>query len=85
MISLHDFMYKGVNTMANAVTKKLALKINFDNGLVDGKQKLKSKTISQVGKSATDEGLLEVANVIGGLQTKDIYEILKIETKELTE
>lgn len=70
--------------MATTSINKVALKINFDEGIVDGKQKLKAKTISRVGKTATDDELFEAANLLGSLQTKAIYNLQRIETKDIT-
>lgn len=47
--------------MAVSTIETKKLKLMFDNGVVDGKQKYTTKTISNVLSNASDEGLLAVS------------------------
>ncbi len=54
-----------------------SLRVKLDLGLVEGKQKTKSKTYSNVKISATDQDIYDVAEAIMGLQKHTVLEIIK--------
>ena len=68
--------------MAN-IKEKISLKLELDNGVVDGKQKVLSKSFGRVNTAAGDMNLFNAATAIGGLQEKPLLKIQKIETTTL--
>lgn len=66
------------------ITKK-SLKLELDNGVVDGKQKIDSKTYSNISLSATDENILSAGELISGLQEKALINVKRIEEAIITE
>ena len=55
------------------------LKMVYDDGMVDGKQRRKTKTYSNINLGALDENLKQVSGLIGGLQKKGLLESVKVE------
>lgn len=71
--------------MAVDITKdKVALKLQFLEGMVDGKEKLKNKTISKIKLEANNEKIYDSAEVLSSLQTKPLQRVEKVETSILT-
>jgi hypothetical protein len=66
------------------ITKK-SLKLELDGGVVDGKQKIDSKTYSNIILSATDENILSAGELISGLQEKALINVKRIEEAIITE
>ena len=52
------------------------MKIEFDHGLVGDKQVVKNKTINKLKKTATDEKIYEVSDIIADLQTKNKMNVI---------
>lgn len=69
----------------NALAEKVTLKIEFDGGLVDGKQIVKSKSFNKVKTEAPNEDLHGTARTMAGLQDKDLLAVKKVETSEIVE
>ncbi|NLK44241.1 MAG: DUF1659 domain-containing protein [Tissierellia bacterium] len=65
--------------------ERTTLRLEFDGGIVDGKQKLLPKSYSQIKTTASDEELYNTANTIAGLQNKDLMIVKKIEVSSLFE
>lgn len=63
--------------------EKVSLRLTFDDGIVDGKQKLKSKSYNRIKETAGDENLFKTGQVLAGLQDKDLELISKIEVSSL--
>lgn len=63
--------------------EKLSLKLELDAGLVDGKQRVKTKTFTKIKTGAADEGLYQAGLVLGSLQTRDLLKVRKVEETEL--
>ena len=61
--------------------EKVTLKLELDDGVVNGKQKLSSKSFTQIKTTATDEALYSTAITIADLQEKDL---LKVKRHEVT-
>ncbi len=57
--------------MANSVLKNTTLKMVYDFGMVGEKKVVKTKSISGIKTTATDEQLLAVANAIFAVQTNE--------------
>ncbi|MDR7869640.1 MAG: DUF1659 domain-containing protein [Tissierellaceae bacterium] len=66
-----------------AVKEKSALKLELDNGIVDGRQKILSKSFAKVKIDATDDGLHSTAVAIANLQNKDLLKVKRVEEVSL--
>ena len=66
------------------ITKK-SLKLELDGGVVDGKQKIESKTCSNINLTATDENILSAGEILSGLQEKTLINVKRIEEAIVTE
>lgn len=71
--------------MITSVKEKMALRLELDNGVVDGKQKIQSKTLNNVKTTAADENLHGVATVLASLQNKDLLKVKRVEETVLVE
>jgi len=69
----------------NPIKEKTTLKLELDNGIVDGKQLVKSKNYNKVKTTATDEELYNTAVAIAGLQSRDLLKVKRIEEITLIE
>ena len=69
----------------NPIKEKTTLKLELDNGIVDGKQLVKSKNDNKVKTTATDEELYNTAVAIAGLQSRDLLKVKRIEEITLIE
>lgn len=65
------------------IKEKMTLKLEMDGGIVEGKQKVDSKSFSQIKTTAIDEDLYNTATAISGLQEKNLLKVKKIETTNL--
>ena len=71
--------------MATSSVQKVQLKLEFDNGMSDeGKQKYKSRTLSNIRHEASDDNLLQASNAINALTSKEVLRTSKIVTTEIT-
>jgi len=61
--------------------EKVTLRLELDDGVVNGKQKLSSKSFTQIKTTATDEALYSTATTLADLQEKDL---LKVKRHEVT-
>ena len=59
--------------------EKITLKMELDAGVVDGKQKIKSKAFTNIKASASDENLHGTAELFAGLQNLPLLNIKKVE------
>ena len=68
------------------VTKKekMALKLELDAGIVDGKQKTASKSFNNVKLDALDDNLHQTATKLAGLQNKSLLNVKRVEETTLT-
>jgi hypothetical protein len=66
------------------ITKK-SLKLELDGGVVDGKQRIESKTYSNINLSASDENILSAGEILSGLQEKALVNVKRIEEAIVTE
>lgn len=67
------------------VKEKVTLKLDLDGGVVDGKQRIKSKSLSKVKTDALDEDLHATATVLASLQSKDLLNVKRVEESKLME
>ena len=71
-----------------AVIKKvedIVLKLELDGGIVDGKQRIKSKRFNKVKLDATDESIYETGVVISNLQNKTLMNVKRLDEVSLTQ
>ena len=72
--------------MAIIVNKeKMALRLELDGGVVDGKQKIQSKTLNNIKTNATDDNLHGTAIALAGLQDKPLLKVKRVEETLLTQ
>ncbi|MCG2729641.1 MAG: DUF1659 domain-containing protein [Acetobacterium sp.] len=55
------------------------IQIRSNHGLVDGKEKITSRTYGDVKAAATDADIYDVATIIAGLQEPVLEEVIKQE------
>ena len=65
--------------------EKLALRLELDGGIVDGKQKIQSKVLNNVKTDAVDENLHATAVALVSLQSKSLLKVKRVEETLLTE
>ena len=66
-----------------AIKEKSTLKLELDNGIVDGRQRVLSKNFSKVKNTAADEELHGTAIAIASLQSKDLLKVKRVEELSL--
>lgn len=66
-----------------SLKEKLTLRLELDAGLVDGKQKVKAKSFTQIDPAAGDQALYNTASLISELQERDLVFVKKVETTAL--
>jgi hypothetical protein len=84
MVHILSFYYirsmKGGEIMAiETITEKKSLKLAFEAGEVDGKQKVSYKTLGNVKLDATDENIHISGQALTGLQEFPLIQMKKIE------
>lgn len=71
-----------------AVTKEVVkreLILEFDGGVVLGKQTTVQKRYTNINIAATDDNLLDAGQILSGLQEKVLFNILVRDTESLEE
>lgn len=71
-----------------AVTKRIedvVLKLELDGGIVEGKQKIKSKRFNKVKLDAADESIYQTGVVLSGLQNKNLINLKRLDEVTLIE
>ena len=63
----------------------LRLKLEFDGGIENNRQVVKSKIYTKIKQNATSEDLYQVAITLAGLQTMPLLKVKKLEEVELVE
>lgn len=69
--------------MATKTMTKNSLVLEYDNGMVDGKQRLKKQTYSNIKFDASAEALLVTAASLNALCQKDVVNALQNTTSLL--
>jgi len=70
----------------NTIVQDSKLKLQFDGGLDEkGNTIVKSKTLSKVKSTATNDDVYEVATTLSGLQTLPLLSVRKIDEVEITQ
>ncbi len=67
------------------IKDRLSLKLELDDGMVDNKQKIKSKTLNNIKVDSADENIHGTALALAGLQSKSLLRVKRIEETTLTE
>lgn len=67
------------------VKEKLALRLELDGGMVNGKQKIHPKTFAQIKTTADDTNLHSAATAIASLQERSLLKVQRVETTSLIE
>lgn len=65
--------------------EKLALRLELDGGVVDGKQRSISKVFNNVKTNAVDDNIHSAAMTLVGLQNKSLLKVKRVEETTLTE
>ncbi len=68
-----------------AKKEKLTLRLELDGGIVEGKQKVNTKSFTQIKTTAEDEALFNTASVIAGLQEKDLLRVKRVEITTISQ
>lgn len=73
--------------MAVVVNSNLStLKLYLNKGLDENsKQMTGTKSFNYVASTSSNDDLLDVANALGNLQKHDVYNIIRLDSKSLTE
>ncbi len=61
-----------------AIIEKTQLRLEFDNGMKEGRQMIKSRTYSNIKHDATDDGLKATSDAVNALSEKNILATKKI-------
>ena len=61
------------------------LQLRFVDSVVDGRERLMSRSFSGVKVDATDEVVFQAAMILGGLQLKPLKHVNRLEGKELVQ
>ena len=70
----------------NTMVQDSKLKLQFDGGLDEkGNTIVKSKTLSKVKSTATNDDVYEVATTLSGLQTLPLLSVRRIDEVEITQ
>jgi len=65
--------------------ERVILKLELDGGVVDGRQRVSSKSINNIKLDATDDAIHGTGAALTNLQNKDVLNIKKIEEMSLEE
>ena len=79
VVTLHKIQYMEGKMATSRVTKN-ALVLEHDNGVVDGKQRLKKQTYSNIKLTASNDALHAVGISIDALSQKNVMNVLKNQT-----
>ncbi|NLY10020.1 MAG: DUF1659 domain-containing protein [Tissierellia bacterium] len=63
----------------NTEKEKIVLRVGMNDGIVDGKMRIKNKSFSQILLDASDESILSTGEAIGELLDKEVVHIVKVE------
>jgi hypothetical protein len=66
------------------MAEKKTLKLELDAGVVDGRQRISSKSYSNVKLDATDDNIHASGEVLAGLQTLPLMKVKKVEESIIT-
>lgn len=65
--------------------ERVTLKLELDGGVIDGRQRITSKSINNMKLEATDDAIHGTGVALTNLQNKDVLKIKKVEELLLIE
>ena len=65
--------------------EKITLRLELDGGIIEGKQKINTKSFTQIKTTAEDQALFNTASVIADLQEKDLLKVKRVEITSISE
>lgn len=69
--------------MATSVLEKRNLRLEHDDGIVNGKQKFKTQSVPDIKSDATDDGLYAVGIAYNALSAKEVINLKKVDTSAI--
>ena len=67
------------------INQQSRLRMRFIDGIVDGRERLISRTYSGVKEDAADGDLLTAAQQLGNLQVKEVKHVIRTDEKEIVQ
>lgn len=67
------------------IKEKSTLRLTLDEGMVDGKQKMKTKSYSKVKPEANSENIYRTGVILGSFQEKEVLDISRVDVVSLIE
>lgn len=68
-----------------ATIEKSVLRLEFDNGIIDGKQKYKASSFSNLKHDATDQNILQTSRAINALTQPEVLRTTTVVTSLIEE
>lgn len=65
--------------------ERLTLKLELDGGIVDGRQRISTKSINNMKLASSDDAIHGTGLALTSLQNKDVLKIKKVEEMTLRE
>ena len=65
--------------------EKITLRLELDGGIIEGKQKINTKSFTQIKTTAEDQALFNTASIIADLQEKDLLKVKRVEITSISE
>ena len=69
--------------MATSVLEKRNLRLEYDAGIVNGKETFKTQSVPDIKSNATDDGLYAVGLAYNALSAKDLVNVKKVDTSAI--
>ena len=66
--------------MATSMLEKRNLRLEHDAGIVNGKQKIITQSVTDIKPDANDDGLYAVGTAYNALSQKEVLNVKKIDT-----
>ena len=66
--------------MATSILEKRNLRLEHDAGIVNGKQQIKTQSVTDIKSDASDDGLFAVGIAYNALSAKELLSVKKIDT-----
>ena len=64
--------------------EKLTLRLELDGGIINGKQKVNTKSFTHIKTAAEDQALFDTATALAGLQEKDLLRVKRLEVTSIS-
>ena len=69
--------------MATSVLEKRTLRLEHDDGIVNGKAKFKTQSVPDIKSNAADDGLYAVGVAYNALSAKMVVNVKKVDTSAI--